>query len=594
MDRNDIYYRAIRKYREITNSFDSCKNDRDELSLNNNDKDFFDTTKYLCHIEEDWILEIEKGLPFIEKAIVEERQFIRTDGEIVPIEKIKRISRSSVEHLAKHSEYITHTPKDGNIIPDKLFMSEKLSDYAVYENRFLYLLLDYLEKFISLRLNDIEKINSLYKSHFSINKEFQNKIKKYSLKVEFNQEIYNNYFSLVDKNNENLIQRIKNCQQIVNSFLNTELICEVKKFPTIHPPIVKTNVLKMNNNFKNALSLYEFLTNYKGNGYDVKEIKKNHVPFNDLFQNRIYDLLKGMSFETYLEGNSAETFYENRYLIYEDELNKEKQRKLDEKLQRLKKKAFDSEKNLEEYALLLEEKNSLLMKNSEELTRSKNEINELTNQIVSYKLLVQNYKDNIDTLNNIINKKIEEIANLNQKYSDDINFLKNEHQKEMFKLKNDYDIELYQTKQYYGNLEEELSQKIYKEYSDKILVLENNIENKNKECDDLNETYNVKINLLNTQLDSKNDENKQLKNSLDEMNKKYNSEIVIYKAEIIGLKALNGEIKPSEDFTSEEEFTNLEESYLAFTEFFENQWKMTKKEIIKKIKKDLGVKKKNK
>ena len=132
-------------------------------------------------------------------------------------------------------------------------MSEKLSDYAVYENRFLYLLLDYLEKFISLRLNDIEKINSLYKSHFSINKEFQNKIKKYSLKVEFNQEIYNNYFSLVDKNNENLIQRIKNCQQIVNSFLNTALICEVKKFSTIHPPIVKTNVLKMNNNFKNEV-----------------------------------------------------------------------------------------------------------------------------------------------------------------------------------------------------------------------------------------------------------------------------------------------------------------------------------------------------
>lgn len=99
-----------------------------------------------------------KRITFIEKAIAEERQFIRTDGEIVPIEKIKRISRSSVEHLAKHSEYITHTPKDGNIIPDKLFMSEKLSDYAVYENRFLYLLLDYLEKFISLRLNDIEKI----------------------------------------------------------------------------------------------------------------------------------------------------------------------------------------------------------------------------------------------------------------------------------------------------------------------------------------------------------------------------------------------------------------------------------------------------
>ena len=123
-----------------------------------------ESTKYLCKINEDWVKAIEEGLEFVEKAVAEERQFIRTNGEVVPIEKVKKVSKDSVEHLAKHSEMITHVPENEGdlLVPDKLYMVEKLSDYAVYENRFLYMMLVYIRDFIEFRLGKIETLRRTY------------------------------------------------------------------------------------------------------------------------------------------------------------------------------------------------------------------------------------------------------------------------------------------------------------------------------------------------------------------------------------------------------------------------------------------------
>ena len=100
----DIYYRAFKGYRKQTADNTGCEKDRRVLAESNPDGDRLQSTKYLCKIEEDWIKAIEEGLVFVEKAVAEERQFIRTNGEVVPIEKVKKISKDSVEHLAKHSD----------------------------------------------------------------------------------------------------------------------------------------------------------------------------------------------------------------------------------------------------------------------------------------------------------------------------------------------------------------------------------------------------------------------------------------------------------------------------------------------------------
>ena len=177
MGKVDVYYRAFKNYRSETINVKECVKDRNLIKLANVENDKLSSTKYLCLIDEEWVKEIEEGLKYVQKAIEEGRQFIRTNSEVVPIEKVKRISRESVEHLAKHSDLITHLPEDpqDDIVPDQILMVEKLTDYAIYENRFLYLLLAYLVNFIDFRLDKIEKLRATYLGKFSIDKTIKTK-----------------------------------------------------------------------------------------------------------------------------------------------------------------------------------------------------------------------------------------------------------------------------------------------------------------------------------------------------------------------------------------------------------------------------------
>ena len=97
-----------------------------------------------------------------EGAIKQERQFIHASGEVLPIEKVKHVSKESVAHLARHSNLITKEKRDGGMIPDRLYSVEKQSDYAVYENRFLYMLLCLLRDFITVRYERISALSCRY------------------------------------------------------------------------------------------------------------------------------------------------------------------------------------------------------------------------------------------------------------------------------------------------------------------------------------------------------------------------------------------------------------------------------------------------
>ena len=134
MDINDIYYRALSEYRNVTAKERRLEKRRKAIAAAGGDR--IEIVTVNCIIEEDWIEAIEKGLVHVEKAINEERQFIRSNGEVVPIEKVKNVSKDSVEHLAKHSNLLTKKTEGEDIIPDSLYTVERLADYAVYENRF--------------------------------------------------------------------------------------------------------------------------------------------------------------------------------------------------------------------------------------------------------------------------------------------------------------------------------------------------------------------------------------------------------------------------------------------------------------------------
>ena len=136
MNRLDVYYRALRAYRGVTANR-QCEDFRRVVAEANTENDEITVSRNICTVEEDWMDAIEAGLVFVEKAIREERQFIHSNGEVLPIEKVKHVSKESVQHLARHSNLITKERRGEDMIPDHLYSVEKLNDYAVYENRFL-------------------------------------------------------------------------------------------------------------------------------------------------------------------------------------------------------------------------------------------------------------------------------------------------------------------------------------------------------------------------------------------------------------------------------------------------------------------------
>ena len=599
----DVYHRAFKSYRRETSDNTNCEKDRKALFPSEIAEDKLESVKYLCNIEEDWVKAIENGLEFVEKAVAEERQFIRSNGEVVPIEKVRRISKDSVEHLAKHSEMITHVPENegGLLVPDKLYMVEKLSDYAVYENRFLYMMLCYLRNFIEYRLEKIEKLRRTYIGEMELKREVVSKKRMLRIEAKVYENRTDNPFPIPDDSSAALVKRIGDCREIINALLNTDLMVQVAKSPMIKPPIVKTNVLKMNNNFKNALALYDYIASYKGDGYSYKEVKSEFTPLQDNVADELAEAMNLTSFLAYKTGNGIEEYLNKEYEKEEERRRAEEAQRLVERLNRLKKRAAESNKTMEEYMLLLEERNRQLEKDSEEWQRIRLEIEALNKEIDELNAEKETLNRTIEELHAVIEEKEREIEALNRKYLDEISALKRAHEEELAALKTAHENEVTAIKA---------------EWADKMTNAVNDYENRlanlNIQLSDANakyastmREYEVKTEELNYKIANVDNEIRRNTEEYERQLKEYENncaeslksadtehkrelktvrdEMAFIRGELDAMRMQQGLMKPSTDYTSRERFKELEREYEAFHKFFKKQWDLTKKEIRKTI-----------
>ena len=599
----DIYYRAFKDYRRQTVNSSNCGKDRKLIAESNEEQDSLESIKYLCTIEEDWVAAIEEGLVYVEKAIAEERQFIRTNGDVVPIEKVKKISKDSVEHLAKHSDMITHVPEeeDDLLIPDELYMVEKLSDYAVYENRFLYMMLCYIRNFIEYRLENIEKLRHTYIGDFYINKEVVTNKRNITIETKIHDERSDNPFPIADESSASLVKRIEDCRQIIDSLLKTDLMTQVAKSPMIKPPIVKTNVLKMNNNFKRALALYDYIASYKGLGYTYEEVKYNFAPYSERVADEIAEAANLTVFLSYKAGNDVENVLESAYNEEEERRKEAEKKKLAQRLQKLKKRALESNKTLEEYMLLLEERNRQLEKDSEELVHVKLEVVNLIRQIDEITAEKAELNRQIKELKADIEQKEKEIAELNQKYIEDMAAAKAEYESNINQLTAEKEAQEIALKAQFA---EEMAVKIV-EHQAEVYALNNQINDINLKYEQALNEFNAKTEEVNRKLSEiENIEQRyedrfaakeqELEARLQEKLKAEETkcsravkaardETALIRGELDGMRVAQGLMTPSAEYSTRERFLELEAAYMAFHKFFKSQWDLTKKEIRKTI-----------
>lgn len=610
MDNLDFYYRAFKGYRKETAKSNVCEKERRAIAETDTEQDKLQATKYIVTVEEDWIKAIEDGLKFVEQAVGEERQFIRQNGEVVPIEKIRKISKDTVVHLAKHSDMITHVPEDedATIVPDQLYMVEKLSDYAVYENRFLYMMLCYIKNFIEYRLEKIDSLRRSYVGDMSLDKKII--AKKRTLKIEMRvlEERSDNPYPIPDDECEKRVRRISDCREIINALLNTDLMQQVAKSPMIKPPIVKTNVLKMNNNFKNALALYDFIASYKGDGFSSEQVKYDLAPYSEQLAYEFAEAANLVSFVAYKAGNKLEETLELNYQSEERRRKEEEEQKIIQNLNRLKKRAAESGKSLEEYMLVLERRNRHLEKDSEELANLRLQMEQLLKQIGELNAEKNELHRRIEELNRTIELKEEEINDLKQKYIEDIAALKNEHATAIKKVADEKESQIAALN---GEFAEKMTATV-NEYEGKVAQLSGELSAANANYAAAVDECDRRISDMQFKMTDYDNEKKRLEDELaaklQETEKRcaaavkleqvkaeaakvqyekqfeaLKEETALARGELDGMRIQQGKLTPSTDYTSRERFTELEKEYEAFQKFFKKQWEFTKKEIRKTI-----------
>ena len=561
----DVYHRAFKALRFETIPHESSQKHRATIRKNNAQMDKLETIRYECKIETDWIERIESALPSLEAAVLEDRQFIRQEGNTVPIEKAKHVSRASVEHLAKHSNLITHVPEEGDrLIPDKLYVVENLSNYAIYENRFLYMLLNYIKDFVTIRYEAIEALWNSYESEFSMNKDVHLRHRHMTFSIQLMETSHNAEDTAYNREIIDLLGRMNSILHMISILLGTPLMQEVSKAPMLKPPITRTNMLRMDIHFKAAMDLFDYLGAYLKKGYEIKKIRNAVSPLPEEVGDEFAELALLCSYLTYEYGAELKEALEAEYLAEEERRREAANEAHYAEIQALRQRIRESGESPEDYMLLLEKRNDELEADRKELKKLRVKHEELQASYDNLKTELEQTTSRLSTVQQVLNNVSSQLA---------------ETERARDEAKETYENELSELNARLSQLQESLNTQAdefaaaVQEYEDRIaqMVMP-------PQVDETGETSAEEILTVNEDGMVSFDLEDEEEHSDSEYKKMYFSMKALYN----GLRRQTGRMPLHEDYSSPEGIQELETELSYFMEFFDEEWKKAKKNIRKK------------
>ena len=601
MSRLDTYYRAFHDLRRNTREDRDCAALRKIFVRAGAESDKIEVIRTVCKIEDDWISAIEEGLVHIGKAIAEERQFILSNGEVVPIEKVKFVSRESVEHLSKHSNLLTKERADGDIVPDKLYTVERLNDYAVYENRFLYMLLCFLRDFITYRYEKLTELANTYRGSLQIKKQADGDGRRSETEIVLNEVITDDPFLAETNPAREKLERISDILKNVMVYLATPLMEAVAKSPMLKPPITETNVLKMNKNFRGAVQLYYFISAYDRDGYTLEEEVRTVRPFPDLVADEFADAVALLSFLTYEHGMDISETLRARFREEERRRREAEEERRREQLEKLRRRIRESGGSPEEYMLLLEQRNRVLEEDSAQLRVARGEIARLTS-------LSEQQAEECERLNAALSDSARElrereaahraqVASLEEEHSRAVQELCREHEERLRELGDRQQEELRAVREQSAAAEAELRARHTQETEELRAqcerALEESINAHRAEVEKLQADHAAQCTEYDARLAAAGETERQQAaqlaaareqlGALDEAHARLS-------AQYTALRKQQGLLTEADDFSSREKFGELEKQYEAFRRLFREEWKKAKRGIRREVFREVRAK----
>lgn len=105
-------------------------------------------------VDERWLTIVEEGIESIFNIVDKPRRFIKSTEEVVPVALAKKITADSVRHLSQNTQFITANAA-GEIQPTRILTVATEESYDLYENRFVYHLIQRLFAFVDKRTDVI-------------------------------------------------------------------------------------------------------------------------------------------------------------------------------------------------------------------------------------------------------------------------------------------------------------------------------------------------------------------------------------------------------------------------------------------------------
>ena len=220
-----------------------------------------------------WIKQIEDCIPELNDIVSDPKKTIQTLSEVVEVEKAKKTSSESVQHLASHTQFVKKVDEDGNITPSKILTIYNDDFYAIYENKFIATLIRRLFLFVEKRYDYIvnqatmRNVELLYFKNRTIidgsEIEIETRI-KYSMPTAESTE----------EKMKDFLKRIDNIRTYLRFFSGSEFMKLLHRERDVRNPILQTNIIRKNPKYRKCFHLWQFLNSYMESGVEIKVEEK--------------------------------------------------------------------------------------------------------------------------------------------------------------------------------------------------------------------------------------------------------------------------------------------------------------------------------
>ncbi len=222
-----------------------------------------------------WIKEIEDCIPDLNEIVSNPKRTIQTLSEVVEVEKVKKTSHESVQHLASHSQFVKSIDEDGNVTPSKILNVYNDDFFAIYENKFVATLLRRLFIFVEKRYDYIihqatlKDVELLY---------FKNKTEINGSEIEIETKIRYSKPALdeADEKLKEMIRRINDIRRYLRFFGNSEFMRILHRERDVRNPILQTNIIRKNPKYRHCYQLWQFINSYNESGVEIK-VEENYA-----------------------------------------------------------------------------------------------------------------------------------------------------------------------------------------------------------------------------------------------------------------------------------------------------------------------------